>query len=78
MSAEDKITEQQNRLKKINRWPARIDKLRKRKKNPMSESEFCDKHKFHKAWFNRAKNGGLFPRPKAVLKVEKALKAEGV
>lgn len=78
MTVEEKIQEQCDRLDKVRRWPARIEKLRKRKKNPLKEAEFCRKHKLHPAGFNRNKKGASFPTAKTVERVEKALKAEGV
>lgn len=78
MRVDDEIAELQERLKKVKLWPARIEKLRKRKNNPMSEAEFCRRHKLDPATFNRNKNLIDFPRAKTVLKIEKALKSEGV
>lgn len=68
------------RLAKILRWPQRVEKLRLRRKNPMSEAEFCGKHNIQQAWFNRLKNGRgePFPSKKSVERIEKALKQEGV
>lgn len=80
MTAEDRIIEQKKRLEKIKRWPGRVEKLRIRRKKPMSEAEFCEKHQIQPAWFNRLKNGGgePFPSKTSVERIEKALKAEGV
>lgn len=48
----------------------------------MSESQFCEKHGFHKASFNRNKKspetGKDFPTRRTVEKVEKAFKKERV
>ena len=82
MTIEDRIQEQKDRLKKIKSWEARIEKLAKRKKDPMSEAEFCRKYKFHPAGINRNKHSHItnksFPTKKTVARVEAALKSEGV
>jgi len=65
-------------LERVKKWAARIDKLAKRKKNPLKEAEFCRKHKLQIAGFNRSKNGVSFPSPKTIAKVEAAFKAEKV
>ena len=82
MTPEEKIAEQVARLKKIKKWPARLNKLRSRKKNPMQEAEFCRKHGLPIANFNRNKKspqtGASFPTAETVERVEKAFEAEGV
>ncbi len=78
MTAAEKIAAANARLKAAKALSARVKKLSKREKNPMSESEFCDKYGFHKAQFNRHKNGGVLPSTTTARKYEKALKAEKV
>lgn len=67
---------------KVSKWEARLDNLATRKKNPMSELAFCEKHGFHRAGLNRNKKsvatGKNFPTEKTILKVEAALKKERV
>lgn len=78
MTPEQKIKQQQDRLKKVKAWTARIEKLRKRKKNAMSEAQFCRKYGIHPSGFNRNKKGVSFPTQKTVDRIEEALKSEGV
>lgn len=63
---------------KVGKWPQRLEKLAARKKDPLSERQFCLKHGITLFGFNRIKNGHNEPRQKKVDQVEAALAAEGV
>lgn len=63
---------------KVAKWPARLEKLAKRKEGALSERQFCLKHGITLFGFNRIKNGHNEPRPKKVDQVENALASEGV
>jgi len=82
MKAKNPLEELASRIEEVRGWQPKLDKLAVRKKNPLSESAFCEKRGFHKAAFNRQKKspetGENIPTPKTVLAVRKAFKAEGV
>ena len=78
MTKEQQIKNDLKRLAKIKRWAERIEKLINRKRNPLSESKFCEKYNLHKSHFNRTKNGHAFPEDKFFNDVQKAFKAERV
>lgn len=74
----NKIDEQEKRVKGVKSWSRRIDRLKQRNKEPMTEAKFCKKYGFTIEVFNRNKNGIAFPSKKRFEKIEEALKAEGV
>lgn len=78
MTAEKKLSDLKDRVKKAKAWGKRITKLQKRKKSPISEAEFCRRHDIQQATFNRHKNGVSTPSAKTLEKIEKALECEGV
>jgi len=77
---QQKMYEQNERVKKVRSWSARIKRLTSRKRKPMTEVDFCVKHGINNVWFNRLKNGktSFIPSKKSVDKIEAALKSEGV
>lgn len=82
MTLDEKIKQIADLHKKVEKWDDRLRKLATRKNNPLSESAFCDKYKFHKAGLNRNKKsletGKDFPTKKTIERVEAALKKERV
>lgn len=78
MTQEEKIKEMQDRLQKVRSWDRRLERLANRRKNPMSQADFCRKYGFHPAGLSRRKNGKEFPTPETVEQIERALKKEGV
>jgi hypothetical protein len=78
MSAEHRLQQEKERLEAVARWAERIETLKNRPLNPMSEKEFCDKHGLDAAAFNRRKKGHIAVREKTFRLTENALAAEGV
>ncbi len=82
MTLDEKLKEVADLHKKVEKWDERLTRLATRKKNPLTETAFCDKHGFHKAGLNRNKksveSGKNFPTKKTIEKVEAALKKERV
>lgn len=78
MSIEEKHKQEKQRKALISKWPKRLEKLRTRAKNPLKESEFCDKYGFGRSAFNRAKNLKNFARQSTVDQIEAAFESEGV
>lgn len=81
---EKSIKEKQARdvqaLAKVKGWDSRLEALKNRKENPLSESVFCDRYGIHKSRFNSLKNGKTTSLPsfKIINQIENALKSEGV
>ncbi len=74
----DRIEEMHKKIEAIKKWSKRLEKLRLRKKDPLSERQFCEKYGMSVAGFNRIKNGIYIPQKANFNKIEAAFKAERV
>ena len=72
--------EQIKKLQMVRKWSARIQKLRDRKQDPLTEVDFCNKYGIHASSFNRHKNlnDDKLPSVKFFEAVENAMKVENV
>lgn len=75
-----KLTAQKQVIELISKWDLRIEALKSRKENPLSESMFCNLYGINKFTFNSIKNGNYpcIPSKKMIAKIEAAFKSEGV
>jgi hypothetical protein len=78
MTPEQKNKAEAERIKKIKKWQGRLDKLAKRKTDPLTEGEFCDRHGLPRSRFNRNKNLIGVASEDKVNSVEAAFVKEGV
>jgi len=75
--------EAQKNLKKVDTikdWPKKMDAMKVRKKNPLTEAAFCQKYGFNVSRFNRYKNfkEGALPSDDLMTRINNAFKAERV
>lgn len=75
---DDPVADLMQRKQLVTRWRLRLDRLKKRKRNPKSIPKFCDDHKIRLDWLSRAMKCKPLPLHRMINKVEKALKDEGV
>ncbi len=80
LDTNNQIQEQKQRLEKMKRWAKRLEKLKTRKKDPLSALAFCRKHNIEPSHFNRQKNLLVehVASKTTVDWVEKAFEKEGV
>lgn len=74
----EKLLDQLRICELVEKWPERLEALKTRENDPLKESEFCDKHGFNRAQFNRNKNLTAIPEQESVDLVEIAFKKEKV
>lgn len=75
----DRAKDEIKRLKTAQKWQRRCDKLKKRKKDPLNEQEFCQRHGISYTRFNRNKGDvQAIPTWDKIKQVEAAFSAEGV
>lgn len=68
------------KLAKIKKWATRMDKLKKRAKEPLKECDFCEFYEINVFRFNRYKNmkEKSLPSDEFLKSVEDAFEIEGV
>ena len=82
MNFEQKIkaeaAEAAEKMAKIKKWPARLQKIASRKTDPLREAAFCRKHEINIYRFNRYKNmkEKSLPSDAFMASVDAAFKAE--
>jgi len=78
MTNKEKLQKKIAQIAAIDKWQKRLDRLKKRKIEPLSEAAFCRKHGISETYFSKMKAGHRVPKEATFNEIESAFVAEGV